>query len=105
MRWFLVLRHMTRPFADWQDRLGQHLEWLHAQHARGAIVISGPSADRRLGLYVMRAPSREEAAATAAQDPLAREDLARIEVIEWDVHQILGAGPFTLDAMRASEQA
>jgi len=43
---------------------------------------------------VLCAPSREDADALAATDPLAQDDQTSIEVIEWDVHQILGIGSF-----------
>jgi uncharacterized protein YciI len=99
MRWFLVIRRMTRPASDWRDRLGDHLAWLRAQHERGIILISGPSADLALGIYVMRAPSHQEAADIAADDPLAADGLATVDVIDWQVHQVLGIGPFDLDAI------
>jgi uncharacterized protein YciI len=83
------------------DILGEHFSWLRAQHDSGTIVMSGPSADRALGLYVMRASSRDEAIAAASGDPLARDGLAAIEVIDWEVHQIAGAGPFSLEALGA----
>jgi len=41
---------------------------------------------------VLTAPSREDADALAATDPLAQDDQAGIEVIEWDNHQILRIG-------------
>ena len=56
------------------------------------MLISGPSADCAVGIYVLSAPSREGADALAATDPLAQDDQASIEVIEWDIHQILGIG-------------
>jgi hypothetical protein len=52
----------------------------------------GPSADCAVGIYVLSAPSREDADALAATDPLAQGDQAGIEVIEWDNHQILRIG-------------
>ena len=50
---------------------------MRGRHVRGTVLISGPSAD-----------------ALAATDPLAQDDQTSIEVIEWDVHQILGIGSF-----------
>ena len=37
---------------------------------------------------------RASADALAATDPLVQNDQTSIEVIEWDVHQILGIGSF-----------
>jgi uncharacterized protein YciI len=99
MKWFLVIRRMTRPVTDWQDRVPDHLAWLRDQHENGRILISGPSADLTTGLYVMRAPSEQDAANTAAGDPLAQDGLATVEIIDWQVHQILGVGPFDPDAI------
>ena len=104
MRWYLAIRRMNTPPRPSPDILREHLSWLRAQHDSGTIVMSGPTADRALGLYVMRASSRDEAAVSASSDPLARDDLGSVEVIEWDVHQIAGAGPFTLEALEAMEQ-
>ena len=56
------------------------------------MLISGPSADCAVGIYVLSAPSREDADALAATDRLAQDDQAGIEVIEWDNHQILRIG-------------
>ena len=50
---------------------------MRGQYVRGTVLISGPSAD-----------------ALAATDPLVQDDQTSIEVIEWDVHQILGIGSF-----------
>ena len=61
--------------------------WMRGRHVRGTVLISGPSADCAVGIYVLSAPSREDADALAATDPLAQDDQTSIEVIEWDVHQ------------------
>jgi hypothetical protein len=58
------------------------------------VLISGPSSDGMTGIYVLRVASREGASGLAASDPLARDDRVRIEIIEWDVHQLLGIGSF-----------
>jgi hypothetical protein len=53
-------------------------------------------ADHTVGLYVMRVPSSEDAAVIATGDPLAQDGLATVEIIDWQVHQVLGIGPFDL---------
>lgn len=95
MSWYLAIRRMNRPFSDWRDRLADHLTWLQAQHERGSILISGPSADLALGLCVMRAASHQDAATIAASDPLAQDGLATVDIIDWQVHQVLGLGSFS----------
>ena len=96
MKWFLGIRRMNQPQSDWQDRVDEHLTWMRDQHERGTILISGPSPDHMTGMYVMRAPSHQDAADVIASDPLAQDGLSTLEVIDWEVHQILGIGPFKL---------
>jgi uncharacterized protein YciI len=92
--WFLVLRTwIDRTDADgW---IVEHLEWMREEHNSGRIVMSGPSADRTYGIYLVRAGSLEEATASAARDPFVVEGLAQQEIIQWEVHQILGIGDFS----------
>jgi uncharacterized protein len=92
--WFLVLRTwIDRTDADkW---IGEHLEWMREEHNSGRIVMSGPSADREYGIYLVRAPSIADAAAIAERDPFVVQGLARQTIIQWEVHQILGIGDFS----------
>ncbi len=73
---------------------------MRGQYVRGTVLISGPGADGAVGIYVLCAPSREDADALAATDPLAQDDQTSIEVIESDVHQILGIGSFAPPSVR-----
>jgi len=93
--WYLVLRRPVKPREEWTVTLDQHFVWMKEQHQSGRILFSGPSADRKLGIYVIRAGSREEAERIASGDPYTKAGLTAFDVIEWEVHQILGAGPFT----------
>ena len=93
MNFYLVLRHHPSPIDD-HARVIEHLSWMRRQHEGGTVLISGPSADGTAGIYVLRAPSSKDAAALAAADPLAQGGRVRVEVIEWDVHQIQGIGSF-----------
>jgi uncharacterized protein YciI len=80
--------------------LDDHLVWMRAQHEAGTILFSGPSSDRKYGIYVIKADSRAEAEAIASGDPYTVAGLTAFELIEWEVHQILGAGPFTAAGLR-----
>jgi uncharacterized protein YciI len=95
VKFYLVLRHHAVPIDD-HAAVVEHLVWMRAQHERGTVLISGPSSDGTVGIYVVCAPSREDAAVLAASDPLAQDDRVRVELIEWDVHQMLGIGSFEL---------
>lgn len=99
--WYLILRRPVKPREEWTVTLDQHLVWMKRQHETGTILFSGPSSDRKYGIYVIKAGTREEAEKIAATDPYTAAGLCAFEIIEWEVHQVLGAGPFTAAEMRA----
>ena len=68
MKFYLVLRQHSAPIDD-HARVIEHLAWMRAQHERGTVLISGPSSDGTTGIYVLRVPSRKDAATVAAADP------------------------------------
>ena len=75
------------------------------QHERGTILFSGPGHDESgtaYGIYLIRCGSEEEARQVAANDPFTANDHCAFELIEWDVHQILGAGGFTMAGLQAT---
>ena len=98
--WYLIQRSPVRPREEWTVSLDHHLAWMKEQHENGRILFSGPSADRKLGIYVIRAASRAEAERLAASDPYTKAGFCAFDIIEWEVHQILGAGPFTAAELR-----
>ena len=49
--WYLVLRRPTKPRDQWTVTLDQHLIWMKQQHHAGKILFSGPTTDRRYGVY------------------------------------------------------
>ena len=93
--WYLIQRRAVRPREEWTVTLDEHFVWMKQQHEAGRILFSGPSRDRKLGIYVIRADSRQEAERIAAGDPFTAAGFCAFDLLEWDVHQILGAGPFT----------
>jgi len=93
--WYLIQRRGIKPRAEWTVNLDQHLAWMKQQHESGRILFSGPTPDRKLGIYVIRAGSREEAERIAGSDPYTEAGFCNFDLFEWDVHQIMGAGPFT----------
>ena len=93
--WYLIHRRGIKPREEWTVNLDQHLAWMKKQHESGRILFSGPTADRKLGIYVVRAGSREEAECIAASDPYTEAGFCAFDLFEWDVHQIMGVGPFT----------
>ena len=98
--WYLVLRRQVKPREDWTVNLDEHLVWMKAQHQLGKILFSGPSSDRKYGIYVIRAESKSEAEKIAASDPFTAAGFCAFEIVKWEVHQIMGVGPFTAVEMR-----
>jgi len=98
--WYLILRRPVKPREQWTVSLDEHLVWMKTQHESGRILFSGPTPDRKLGIYVIRAGSRSEAENIASTDPYTAAGFCAFDVIEWEVHQILGAGPFTAGELR-----
>ena len=100
--WYLCLRKRkaVQPAGPRKVDLDVHLEWMRRQHEAGKVLFSGPSPKRGLGIYVIRADSEAEAAEIAA-DPYTGDGQTEFELIEWDVRQVLGAGPFTAAAIQA----
>ncbi|HEX6521272.1 MAG TPA: YciI family protein [Streptosporangiaceae bacterium] len=98
MNWYVAIRRMREPPASFASRLDAHLTWLKAMHEQGTIIMSGPSTDLSLGIYVMRARNTAEAGRLASADPLLKSPGATLEVTEWQLHQILGVGAFSVSA-------
>lgn len=95
MNWYLAIRRMAEPPQSWRDLIPDHLAWLKARHDEGTIIMSGPSTDSRLGIYIMRVPDTREATEIVNGDPLLRSPGATVEITEWQLHQIMGIGPFS----------
>jgi uncharacterized protein YciI len=100
--WYLILRRPVKPREEWTVSLDDHLVWMKQQHDSGKILFSGPTADRKYGIYVIRAASRAEAETIAASDPYTAAGFTAFELLEWEIHQIMGVGPFAAAAMRAN---
>ena len=98
--WYLILRKPVKPREEWTVALDEHLVWMKRQHEAGRILFSGPTTDRKLGIYVIRAGSRDEAETIAKSDPYTEAGFCAFDLLEWEVHQIMGAGPFTAAELR-----
>lgn len=93
--WFLCQRSQVIPRDQWTVTLDQHLAWMQRMHEEGRIVISGPAPEKKLGMYLIRAASREEAEKIASGDPYTVAGHTRFDLLQWDIHQIMGIGAFT----------
>ncbi len=99
--WYLIMRQAVKPRAEWSVSLDQHLVWMKQQHESGNVLFSGPTPDRKFGIYVIRAASRQEAEKIAGADPYTAAGLCTYDLYEWEVHQIMGAGAFTAAELQA----
>jgi len=93
--WYLVLSRPVVPREQMSGSLDDHLSWMKSQHEVSNVLFSGPTADHSMGIYVIRAASREDAQAVADSDPFHALDFRNYEMLDWEVHQIMGAGPFS----------
>ena len=91
--WYLVMRRPVKPREEWTVNLDQHLVWMKQQHDSGRILFSGPTPDKKIGIYVIKGASKIEAEEIAASDPYTAAGFCAYEIYEWDVHQIIGVGP------------
>jgi uncharacterized protein YciI len=103
--WFLSLNRNLVPPAERTVSLDEHLAWVQRAHENGSVVMSGPSADRRGAIYVVRSGSLEEAQALMDADPFSSAGCTSVELIEWEVHQLLGVGTFSEAARNALDEA
>jgi uncharacterized protein YciI len=69
-----------------------HFAFMKRQHAADNILFSVPTLDSSMGIYVIKADSRDEAVAVAAEGSMHMYKGRSAEVTEGEVHQIIGAG-------------
>jgi uncharacterized protein YciI len=104
--WYLVLSRdldLDEPKRTHRDA---HANWLDAQHRAGRMMFSGPAAGSQYGMYVILAPSLEEAHALAAQDPYHQHGVRELErVLDWNPGRALNlAGPSVSDLEAMARQ-
>jgi len=99
--WYLAMRRALKPRQEWTVTLDEHLGWMKRQHEAGTILFSGPTPDRKFGIYVIRAANKADAERIAASDPYTAAGFCAFDLYEWEVHQIMGAGPFSAAELQA----
>jgi uncharacterized protein YciI len=101
--WFICLRRAVVPREEWTTTVDEHLAWMRQMHEAGSIIFSGPGKapdGTAYGIYLIRAGSRDEAQKVAAGDPFTAAGHCEFDLIDWEVHQIMGAGAFTMAGLR-----
>jgi len=104
MRWWLTLHRWTGDGPSGMELLDDHLAWNRREHEAGRLLFSGPAEGLALAVMVFRGGDdlpREAVEALLTGEPLVAAGHRTVEVLEWDVRQVLGAGPFSVAELAA----
>jgi uncharacterized protein YciI len=84
---FLVISKEVDASVDRAPHHGPHLDWLNAGHDTEQILLSGPSRDRALGIYVVRAASADDARKFVDTDPYHSAGIRTFDLVEWEMQR------------------
>ncbi len=84
---FLVISREADASVDRVPCHQAHLDWLNAGHDSQRVLLSGPSCDRSLGIYVVRAASLGEAREFVDSDPYHSAGIRIFDLIEWEMQR------------------
>ena len=99
--WFLTLHRWAVERREAMPLLAEHREWVLRQHWAGNIVVSGPTPDRTLGIMLVRARDAAAAAQLLEGEPWLARGMRTVEIIPWDVHELLGVDLLAREEARA----
>lgn len=99
MHWFLTLHRWAVERSQAMPLLAEHRAWMLKKHWAGKVVISGPTPDRSLGIIVVRAPDQQAVTDLFADEPWVARGMRTVEIIPWDVHELLGVDLLTKGAV------
>jgi uncharacterized protein YciI len=92
--WYVVLSKSIGPREAISGREPENLDWMKRHHEAGNVLFSGPTTEG-VGIWVLRAASREDARALLDTHPWVADGLRDVsEIYEWNVQQALGIGRF-----------
>jgi len=84
---FVLLLSYTRPLAEVDAVMRDHVRWLDEHYDAGRFVVSGRQIPRTGGVIVARGDDREEIERIAASDPFVREGVATCEIVQFRASQ------------------
>ena len=84
---FVLLLSYTRPLAEVDALMRDHVAWLDAHYDAGRFVVSGRRIPRTGGVIVARGDDREEIERVAASDPFVSGGVATCEVVQFRASQ------------------
>lgn len=85
MNYYIYLLTIVVERNVYEPHLPAHLAYLQQLDAAGALVLSGPFADRKGGMVMIRAESETVARAIAEADPLVLQGVDRYELRQWRI--------------------
>jgi uncharacterized protein YciI len=92
--WYVVLSKSIGPREAIRGCEPENLDWMKRHHEAGNVLFSGPTTEG-VGIWVLRAASREDARALLDTHPWVADGLRDVsEIYEWNVQQALGIGRF-----------
>jgi uncharacterized protein YciI len=80
---FVISLTYTAPLEAVDFHLAAHREFLSAQYARGAFLMSGRKVPREGGIIIARAASRFDVEELVRQDPFHQAGVARYDITEF----------------------
>ena len=80
---FVLLLTYTKPLAEVDALMREHVAWLEQQYDAGRFIVSGRRIPRSGGVILARGDDREEIEALAATDPFVSGGVATCEVIQF----------------------
>ena len=92
---FVLLLTYTKPLAEVDALMREHVAWLDEQYDAGHFVVSGRQIPRTGGVILARGDDRAEMEALAATDPFVSGGVATCEVVQFRASQTADG----LDAM------
>ena len=92
--WYVVMSKSIGAREAIRGREHENLNWMKRQHDAGRVLFSGPTTEG-VGIWVLRADSKDEAAKLVQEHPWVASGLRDVsEIYEWNVQQALGIGRF-----------
>ena len=92
--WYVVMSKSIGPREAIRGREHENLDWMKQHHNAGRVLFSGPTTEG-VGIWVLRAESKDEASQLVQGHPWVAAGLRDVsEIYEWNVQQALGVGRF-----------
>jgi uncharacterized protein YciI len=84
---FVLLLTYTKPLAEVDALMREHVAWLNEHYDSGRFLVSGRQIPRTGGVILARGDDREEIEAIAAADPFVAGGVATCEVVQFRASQ------------------